>query len=312
MLRGEFVRENLEALDALARKTATGVPGDRRLRRSQRRRAAQRGRRCCATARSSRATTRCSSRTSASSTSSATSCPAPAGTRVEIGGLTCGLSVCEDAWHDAPAVRGLRGPAADRQHQRVAVPPGQDRRARATILAREGAADRRLDRVRERGRRPGRARLRRRLDDGRPRRHGPPSGDDVRARTCSIVDLHGDTSFADPRPAWPTERRRGGLAGARARPRRLRAQERLPRGGARALGRHRLRADGRARGRRARRRRRARRSRCRRRTARRRASTTPSTARKRLGMRIDTVEITKVLDAYRYALAELFAGGART
>ncbi len=86
-----------------------GVPGDHRVHRSQRRRAAQRAPPCCATARSSPATTRCSCRTSASSTSSATSCPAPGGARVEVGGLTTGLSVCEDAWHDAQPFAGYAG-----------------------------------------------------------------------------------------------------------------------------------------------------------------------------------------------------------
>ena len=104
--------------------------------------------------------------------------PGTEGTRVDVGGMSIGLSVCEDAWHDAQPFAGYAGTAADREHQRLAVPPGQDRRTRGDA-PRSRAPDRSLDRLRERRRWPGRAGLRRRLDDGRARRHRPPPRHDV-------------------------------------------------------------------------------------------------------------------------------------
>ena len=83
------------------------------------------------------------------------------GTTADIGGVTLGLSVCEDAWlpgppwtdyTDVPLIVNINGSPFHRGkvHEREDV-----LRARAD-------RDRRLDRVRERGGRPGRAGLRRR------------------------------------------------------------------------------------------------------------------------------------------------------
>ena len=108
--------------------------------------------------------------------------------------------------------------------------------------------------------------------------------------------------------AWPADRARGGLPGARARPRRLRPEERVPRGGDRPLGRDRLGARRHARRRRARARRRPRCWRCRRRTPRPRASRTRSSAPRRLGVADRHRPDHDVFDAYRRTLADLFAG----
>ena len=126
-----------------------------------------------------------------------------------------------------------------------------------------------------------------------------------------LVDLHGSASFADD-SAGLAYRRRRDLRRARTRAARLRAQERVQRRGARTVRRHRLRADGHARRRRARAAMPSARWRCPRRTRRPRAWRTPSTCAERLGIRLDTVPIEKVFDAYRDALAALFAGVPRT
>ena len=108
VLRGEFVRENLDALDALARKTATACP----------------------------VVTGFLDRTDAGLHNAAALLrngtveqryhkiqlpnfgvfderryfvPGTAGVRVQVGGLTAGLSVCEDAWHDAQPFAGYAG-----------------------------------------------------------------------------------------------------------------------------------------------------------------------------------------------------------
>ena len=60
-------------------------------------------------ARSAPATTRSCCRTSGCSTSSATSCPASGPSRSPVGGLSVGLSVCEDAWHPGRPFSDYRG-----------------------------------------------------------------------------------------------------------------------------------------------------------------------------------------------------------
>ena len=89
--------------------------------------------------------------------------------------------------HLVPGAAGLGGGAgrrgADRQRLRLALPPGQGQRARADGR-RAGPRERRPDRPLQRGRRPGRARLRRpQLRRRRRRRDARPRGP-VRATSC--------------------------------------------------------------------------------------------------------------------------------
>ena len=89
-----------------------------------------------------------------------------------IGGVKVGISICEDIWSpDGPlAGAGRRRRRAGHQHQRLAVPPRQGGLPRADA----GDPRRRRPlgaRVREPGRRPGRARLRRLLAGVRRRGH---------------------------------------------------------------------------------------------------------------------------------------------
>ena len=91
--------------------------------------------RCCAGARSSAPTASASCRTTRSSTSGATSPrAATAGCRrcvFEVGGLRFGVLICEDAWFDEPAeLAKAAGAAGAVRHQRLAVSPRQDGRAR--------------------------------------------------------------------------------------------------------------------------------------------------------------------------------------
>ena len=75
----------------------------------------------------------CACRTTASSTRSATSRPAREPMIIEVDGVPVGLTICEDIWCPARprCRRGARRRAADRQHQRLALPRRQGRRARA-------------------------------------------------------------------------------------------------------------------------------------------------------------------------------------
>ena len=120
--------------------------------------------------------------------------------QISVGGISVGLSVCEDAWRTG-TVRSptyARRPARH-EHQRVALPPAEARGA-ARRPSGSRARVRWLDRVRERRRRPGRDRLRRRLPRDGPGRRGRLPGGDVRGGS------------ADRR-----HRRRGGARPARRR-----------------------------------------------------------------------------------------------
>ena len=178
--------------------------------------------------------------------------------------------------------------------------------------ARARAADRCLDRLRERGRRPGRAGLRRRLDGDGARRRGAHRAA-MFDEDLLIVDIHGDVVVrrtTAPRVARPARRRstapsslglgdyvrKNGFADGRARARRAGSTRRWSATLAvDALGR----------------RRRPRRSRCPRRTRRPRAWRTPMDCAHAARASASTRSpIDDVFDAYRFALAELFAGHA--
>ena len=232
MLRPEFVRDNLEALQELARQTATRcavVVGfiDRTDARHPQRRRVPAARR-----RPGHLPQDPASRTSASSTRSATSSPGTEGVTVERRRRDRGAVDLRGRLARRPAVHDVRGTAVHREHQRLAVPPRQDLRARGRA-ARAHPSHRCLDRVRERGGRPGRAGLRRRLDgDGaRRRRHAPR--EDVRRGPPDREHLAGGGHDGGAAATGVAAGHGGDLPCARPGPARLRGQERVHRGRAR-------------------------------------------------------------------------------
>ena len=304
VLRPEFVRENLDALDALARRTATTCPvvvgfvdrSDEGIHNG------------AALLRNGTVETRYHKVQLPNFgvfDERRYFTPGTRGTRVEIDGAETGLSVCEDAWHDAQpfaSYAGLslivningspyhRGKSGDREEVLRA-------RARQTgaWIAYVNAAGGQDELVFDGGSMMV-------APDGTVRHRATVFEEDL-----LIVDIHGDTSFADPRPAWPGDdaeevwralvlglgdyvRKNGfgevilGLSGGIDSA--LTASLATDALGAQAV----------------------------------RALAMPSPfsspesiddateCAERLGIRLDTVEITKVFDAYRYALAELFAG----
>jgi len=306
VLRGEFVRENLEALRALARKTATSCPViagfiDR----------TDAGvHNAAALLRNGTVETRYHKVQLPNFgvfDEQRYFVPGTTGASVEIGGMTVGLSVCEDAWHDAQPFAGYAGlplivniNASPYHHGKTAE--------RAEILAsrahQTGAWIAYVNAV------GGQDEL---VFDGGSMVVAPDGTVRQRAAMFAedllIVDLHGDTSFADPRPPWPAEeaeevwhalvlglgdyvRKNGfhevvlGLSGGidSALTAVLAAD---------ALGAEAVRG-----------------------LAMPSPYSSPGSVEdavdcaKRLGIRIETVAITSVLDAYRHSLAELFAGHA--
>ena len=255
VLRPEFVRENLETLDALARRTATTCPVivgfvDR-----------------------SDAGIHNAAALLRNGTVEARYhkiqlpnfgvfderryfVPGTEGARVDVGDMSIGLSVCEDAWHDAQPFAGYagmplivningspyhRGKTGDREE----VLRARTRRTGAWI-AYVNAVGGQDELVFDGG-------SMMMAPDGTVRQRASVFTEDL-----LIVDLHGDASFADPRPPWPTEDAeevwRALVLGLGDYVR----KNGFERGGPRPVGRHRLRARGDARGRRARRRCRAR------------------------------------------------------
>ena len=304
--RGEFVRENLEALDALARKTATSCP----------------------------VVTGFIDRTDAGVHNAAALLrngtvetryhkiqlpnfgvfdeqryfvPGTAGARVEVSGLTVGLSVCEDAWHDSqpfasyaglPLILNINGSPYHRGKtaERADILAARARQTGAWIAYVNAVG--------------GQDEL---VFDGGSMVVGADGTVRARATTFSedllIVDLHGGTAFADARPSWPSDdaeevwralvlglgdyvRKNGfreavlGLSGGID-------SSLVATLATDALGPDAVHAL---------------------------ALPSPYSSpesiedavdcAQRLGIRIDTVEITTVLDAYRHSLAELFSGTA--
>jgi NAD+ synthase (glutamine-hydrolysing) len=302
--RGEFVRENLEALDALARKTATACP----------------------------VITGFIDRTDAGLHNAAALLrngtvelryhkvqlpnfgvfderryfvPGDGGARVEVGGLTTGLSVCEDAWHDAQPFAGYAGLPLIVNINGSPYPRGKIAERAEILAARARQTGAWIAYVNAVG---GQDEL---VFDGGSMIVAPDGTVRQRATTFSedllIVDLHGDTSFADARPDWPSVdadevwqalvlglgdyvRKNGftqvvlGLSGGiDSALTAVLAADALGAANVRGL-----------------------------------AMPSPYSSpesvedavdcAQRLGVRIDTIAITSVLDAYRYALAERFAG----
>ena len=302
--RGEFVRENLEALDALARKTATACP----------------------------VITGFIDRTDAGLHNAAALLrngtvesryhkmqlpnfgvfderryfvPGGGGARVEVGGLTTGLSVCEDAWHDAQPFAGYAGLPLIVNINGSPYHRGKIAERAEILAARARQTGAWIAYVNAVG---GQDEL---VFDGGSMIVAPDGTVRQRATTFSedllIVDLHGDTSFAEARPEWPSAdaeevwqalvlglgdyvRKNGftqvvlGLSGGiDSALTAVLAADALGAANVRGL-----------------------------------AMPSPYSSpesvedavdcAQRLGMRIDTIAITSVLDAYRYALAEQFAG----
>jgi NAD+ synthase (glutamine-hydrolysing) len=231
--------------------------------------------------------------------------PGATGVRVDVGGLTIGLSVCEDAWHDAqpfagyaglPLVLNINGSPYHRGKtaQRAEILGARARQTGAWI-AYVNAVGGQDELVFDGGSMVV-------APDGTVRHRAAVFEEDL-----LVVDLHGNVSFADERPPWPTEdadevwhalvlglgdyvRKNGfseavlGLSGGIDSA--LVATLAVDALGAEAV----------------------------------RAVAMPSPysspesvddavdCARRLGVRIDTIGITSVLDAYRHALAEAFAG----
>ncbi len=248
MLRPEFVRDNLAALGRARRQDGRRVSGGRRLRGPDRSRAPQRGR----VPRRRRGTR-----------------PLPQDRAPQLRGLRReallrarrpkragvgrrhlrGPLRLRGRLADRRPVRCLRRRSARHEHQRVAVPPAEAGGA-ARRASRPGPGVRRLDRVRERRRRPGRDRLRRRVARDGSGRRGRLPGVAVR-RGSADRRRRGPIG---PRPARLRVARAARVdpPGARRRPSGLRAEERVRRRRARALRRDRFGVRGIARGRRAR------------------------------------------------------------
>jgi NAD+ synthase (glutamine-hydrolysing) len=302
--RGEFVSENLEALDALARKTASSCPVVTGfIDRSE------------AGVHNAAALLRNGTVESIYHKMQLPNfgvfdeqryfVPGATGVRVDVGGLTIGLSVCEDAWHDAqpfagyaglPLVLNINGSPYHRGKtaQRAEILGARARQTGAWI-AYVNAVGGQDELVFDGGSMVV-------APDGTVRHRAAVFEEDL-----LVVDLHGNVSFADERPPWPTEdadevwhalvlglgdyvRKNGfseavlGLSGGIDSA--LVATLAVDALGAEAV----------------------------------RAVAMPSPysspesvddavdCARRLGVRIDTIGITSVLDAYRHALAEAFAG----
>ena len=119
--------------------------------------------------------------TTASSTSTGTSPPVATSVVLRFGDVLVGPTICEDVWQPGPSGHRPRagGRAAARQPLRLAVPRRQGRGARGDA-GHPRAGQRRVHRLLQPRRRPGRAGLRRPF--GRPRRRGRGGGAGARIR----------------------------------------------------------------------------------------------------------------------------------
>ncbi len=304
VLRGEFVRENLDALSTLARKTATSCPviagfidrSDAGLHNA------------AALLRNGTVESRYHKVQLPNFgvfDEQRYFVPGTSGATVEVGGTTTGLSVCEDAWHDTQPFAGYAGLPLIVNINGSPYHRGKTAERADILAARARQTGAWIAYINSVG---GQDEL---VFDGGSMVVAPDGTVRQRAAMFAedllIVDLHGDTSFADPSAPWPTEeaeevwqalvlglgdyvRKNGfhdvvlGLSGGIDSA--LTAAIAADALGADAV--HGL------------------------------AMPSPFSSAesvedavdcaKRLGMRIDTVDITRVLDAYRHSLAELFAG----
>ncbi len=202
VLRSEFVRENLEALKALARKTATACPViagfiDR----------------SDAGVHNAAAVLRNGTVESRYHKVQLPNfgvfdeqryfVPGTTGTSVEIGGMTVGLSVCEDAWHGGQPFAGYAGVPLIVNINGSPYHRGKTAERAQILAARARQTGAWIVYVNAVG---GQDEL---VFDGGSMVVAPDGT--VRQRAAMfdedlmIVDLHGDTSFADPRPAWPAD-----------------------------------------------------------------------------------------------------------
>ena len=137
-------------------------------------RPAERGRRAARRRRWSPATPSTTCPTTACSTSSATSCPATPCRSCGVHGVDVALAICEDLWQDGgpvAAARDRRGRAAAWSINGSPYERDKDD-TRLELVRTPGRGGRLHARLRQHGRRPGRAGLRRRLDRRRRRRRG--------------------------------------------------------------------------------------------------------------------------------------------
>ena len=200
--RGEFIRENLESLDALARKTATSCPVvagfiDR---------TDAGAHNAAALLRNGTVETRYHKMQLPNFgvfDEERYFVPGTSGTRIEIGGLTIGLSVCEDAWHDAQPFASYAGLSLILNINGSPYHRGKTAERAEILAARARQTGAWIAYVNAVG---GQDEL---VFDGGPMMVAPDGSVRHRATMFGedllIVDLHGDTSFADPRPPWPTD-----------------------------------------------------------------------------------------------------------
>ena len=123
--------------------------------------------------------------------------PGDGGARVEVGGLTTGLSVCEDAWHDAQPFAGYAGLPLIVNINGSPYHRGKIAERAEILAARARQTGAWIAYVNAVG---GQDEL---VFDGGSMIVAPDGTVRQRATTFSedllIVDLHGDTSFADTR-----------------------------------------------------------------------------------------------------------------
>jgi NAD+ synthase (glutamine-hydrolysing) len=304
VLRGEFVSENLDALDALARKTASSCPV-----------VAGFIDRSDAGVHNAAALLRNGTVESTYHKMRLPNfgvfdeeryfVPGAAGVRVEFGGLTAGLSVCEDAWHDSQPFSGYAGLPLILNINGSPYHRGKTAERAEILAARARQTGAWIAYVNAVG---GQDEL---VFDGGSMIVAPDGSVRQRATMFEedllVVDLHGDATFAVARPPWPSEdaeqvwralvlglgdyvRKNGfreavlGLSGGIDSA--LVAALAVDALGAEAV--HAIAMPS--------------------------PYSSPESVEdavdcaQRLGVRIDTVGITSVLDAYRHTLAELFAG----
>ena len=128
--------------------------------------------------------------------------PGTSGTRVDVDGAMCGLSVCEDAWHDGQPFASYAGLPMIVNINGSPYHRGKTGDREDVLRARARQTGAWIAYVNSVG---GQDEL---VFDGGSMMVAPDGTVRNRASVFEqdllIVDIHGDTSFSDPRPAWPT------------------------------------------------------------------------------------------------------------